>query len=65
MSGRPVLAIDVGGTKFEAAMVGPDGTVGERHRVETAGATSSSELADRLVSVALAASAGADRPARV
>lgn len=65
MSGRPVLAIDVGGTKFEAAMVGPDGTVGERHRVETAGATGSSELADRLVSVALAASAGADRPARV
>ena len=24
MSGRPVLAIDVGGTKFEAAMVGPE-----------------------------------------
>ncbi len=63
--GRPVLAVDVGGTKFEAAMVGPDGTVGERHRVETAGADGSAELADRLVDVALAASAGADRPAWV
>lgn len=63
--GRPVLAVDVGGTKFEAALVDPDGAIGQRHRAETAGATSSDDLAERLVGVAEAAVAGAERPARV
>ena len=33
--GRPVLAIDIGGTKFAAALVGPDGSTGAAEVVPT------------------------------
>ena len=62
VNSRPyVVAIDVGATKFEAALVDGDGTLGERHRVETAGATTATGLADRLVDVARSACADGGR----
>jgi len=42
------LAIDIGGTKFEAALVGIDGVVRERARVESTGASDGEELFSRL-----------------
>ncbi|MEZ5244422.1 MAG: ROK family protein [Acidimicrobiales bacterium] len=42
------LAIDIGGTKFEVALVGIDGRVRDRARVASTGATDGEELFDRL-----------------
>ncbi|MEZ5380889.1 MAG: ROK family protein [Microthrixaceae bacterium] len=58
----PVLAIDVGATKFEAALVDGDGHVGRRHRAATAGAAGHGELAERLVGVARDALSGVTTP---
>lgn len=46
---RPtVLAIDIGGTKFEAGLVDGDGNILERSRVDSTGAADGDELFDRL-----------------
>ena len=42
------LAIDIGGTKFEVALVGDDGSISDRHRVASSGATDGEELFSRL-----------------
>jgi glucokinase len=42
------LAIDIGGTKFEVALVGRDGRVRERSRAVSTGATDGEELFSRL-----------------
>ncbi len=45
-----VLAIDIGGTKFESAIV-HDGVVGQRNRVDSTGAVDAEDLWERLVSI--------------
>jgi glucokinase len=42
------LAIDIGGTKFEVGVVGPDGAVSQRARVASTGAADGDELFARL-----------------
>ncbi|MEM7141478.1 MAG: ROK family protein [Actinomycetota bacterium] len=42
------LAIDIGGTKFEVAVVGDDGTIEARDRVPSTGAEDGEDLFDRL-----------------
>jgi glucokinase len=46
---RRALAIDIGGTKFETALVDEDGSIGDRHRVASSGATDGDELFSRLI----------------
>ena len=45
------LAIDIGGTKFEAATVDLDGTITDRKRCDSTGAADGEELWSRLVSI--------------
>ncbi len=45
------LAIDIGGTKFETAVVGLDGTITDRRRCDSTGSADSEDLWDRLVSI--------------
>ncbi|MCB1027958.1 MAG: ROK family protein [Microthrixaceae bacterium] len=59
-AGPPVVAVDIGATKFEAALVEADGRLGPRHRADTSDAASAEELAERLVSVAQAAAGDGD-----
>jgi glucokinase len=56
------LAIDLGGTKVDAALVDPDGTVltGSLHRAPTGRDASRDEVAQAIRDVAAAALAGAD-----
>ncbi|MDW3218525.1 MAG: ROK family protein [Acidimicrobiales bacterium] len=49
MFGTRALAIDIGGTKFEVAVVDGAGSVTERARVSSKGAADGEELFDRLV----------------
>ena len=45
------LAIDIGGTKFETAIVALDGSIMERRRCDSTGAVDGDALWDRLVSI--------------
>ncbi len=45
------LAIDIGGTKFETAVVGFDGVISDRRRCDSTGSTDGEELWQRLVSL--------------
>jgi len=45
------LAVDIGGTKFEAAIVDSDGGIGRRERIDSSGAADGEELWQRLESI--------------
>lgn len=45
------LAVDIGGTKFEAAIVDSDGVIASRERVDSTGAADGEELWQRLASL--------------
>jgi len=45
------LAVDIGGTKFETAIVDLEGTIVDRRRCDSTGATDGEELWERLVSI--------------
>ena len=45
------LAVDIGGTKFEAAIVNAKGTILDRERVDSSGAIHCDELFERLIGI--------------
>lgn len=56
---RPVLAVDLGGTKILACVVSPSGRVLSRYKVKTAGAKGPRKLLQRLAECSRAAAAEA------